>query len=156
MFPRALESDESFFFARGPMEKESGDGSLHSKSGSCPPGGKRVHDRRGGLAAVGQSCYNGDLYEASGRVIQAKVQWGRETMNAMRISAHVDGQHRLSAVVPDSIPPGPVTVVIVRPGDEDDAGEAWMAAVAREWEDELNDARQDIYTLADGAPVNGP
>jgi hypothetical protein len=77
-------------------------------------------------------------------------------MNAVRISGHVDGQHRLSAVVPDSIPPGPVTVLIVRRCDEDDAGEAWMPGVAREWADELSDARQDIYTLSDGAPQNEP
>ena len=77
-------------------------------------------------------------------------------MNAVRISGHVDGQHRLSGVVPDSIPPGPVTVLIVRRSDEDDAGEAWMPGVAREWADELSDARQDIYTLSDGAPQNEP
>ena len=28
--------------------------------------------------------------------------------------------------------------------------------VARQWEDELSDPRQDIYTLADGEPVNEP
>jgi hypothetical protein len=77
-------------------------------------------------------------------------------MNAVRISGNVDGQHRLSAVVPDSIRPGPVTVLIVRRSDEDDAGEAWMPGVAREWADELSDARQDIYTLSDGAPQNEP
>ena len=77
-------------------------------------------------------------------------------MNAVRISGHVDGQHRLSAVVPDSIPPGPVTVLIVGHRDEDDASEAWMSGVAREWADELSDARQDIYTLSDGAPEHEP
>jgi hypothetical protein len=75
-------------------------------------------------------------------------------MNAVRISGHVDSQHQLSAVVPDSIPPGPVTVLVVRRCDEDDAGEAWMAGVASDWADELGDARQDIYTLSDGAPEN--
>lgn len=34
--------------------------------------------------------------------------------------------------------------------------EDWTAAVAREWADELADARQDIYTLADGDPVDAP
>jgi hypothetical protein len=77
-------------------------------------------------------------------------------MNAVRISGHVDGQHRLSAVVPDSIAPGPVTVLIIRDSDQEDAGDAWMAGVAREWADELSDARQDIYTLSDGTPENEP
>ena len=73
-------------------------------------------------------------------------------MNAVRISGQVDVQHRLSAVVPDSIPPGPVTLLIVGRCNEDDTGEEWMSGVAREWADELSDARQDIYTLSDGAP----
>jgi len=77
-------------------------------------------------------------------------------MNAVRLSGHIDGQHRLSAVVPDSIPPGPVTVSIVGRGDEDDAGEAWSSGIAREWADELSDTRQDIYTLSDGVPDRGP
>jgi len=77
-------------------------------------------------------------------------------MNAVRINGHVDVQHRLSALVPDWIPPGPVTVLIVGHCDEDDAGEAWTSGVAREWADELSDTRQDIYTLSDGAPQNEP
>ena len=77
-------------------------------------------------------------------------------MNEVRISGHVDGQHRLSAVVPDSIPPGPVTVLIVGHCDEGDAGTVWMSGVARQWADELSDPRQDIYTLSDGAPEHEP
>lgn len=73
-------------------------------------------------------------------------------MNAVRVSGRVDGQHRLSAVVPDSIPPGPVTLLIVNHGGKDESGDEWMLGVAREWVDELSDARQDIYTLSDGAP----
>ncbi len=77
-------------------------------------------------------------------------------MITVRISGHVDGEHRLSAVVPDSIPPGPVTVLILGHCDEDDAGAGWMAGVARQWADDLSDPRQDIYTLSDGAPQNEP
>jgi hypothetical protein len=77
-------------------------------------------------------------------------------MNAIRITGCVDDKHLLSAEVPDSIPPGPVTVLIVPGSQEDDAGDAWAAAVAREWAEELGDARQDIYTLADGEPVSEP
>jgi hypothetical protein len=38
--------------------------------------------------------------------------------------------------------------------EEDEAGVSWMRGVAAEWLDELADARQDIYTLQDGRPVD--
>jgi hypothetical protein len=74
-------------------------------------------------------------------------------MNTIRLAGQVDDNHRLSAEVPDSVPPGPVTVLIVPAGEEDDAGHAWMTGIAQEWADDLKDPRQDIYTLADGEPV---
>lgn len=73
-------------------------------------------------------------------------------MNAIKLTGQVDDQGRLSAKVPAVIPPGPVTVLIMP--DEDDAGAAWMEGIAREWADELSDERQDIYTPADGQPVD--
>ena len=76
-------------------------------------------------------------------------------MTTIKIVGHVDDQHRLLAEVPSSVAPGPVEVLMVVPsGDEDDAGRAWMAGVEREWESELSDPREDIYTLADGEPVD--
>jgi hypothetical protein len=77
-------------------------------------------------------------------------------MNAFTVNAEVNDQHLLSAQVPDSIPPGPVTIVILSNAGLDDAEQAWMAGLAHEWADDLNDARQDIYTLEDGEPVNAP
>jgi hypothetical protein len=74
-------------------------------------------------------------------------------MNATRITGQVDENRRLSAEVPDSVPPGPVTVLIFPVSHEDDAADAWMTGIAREWADDLNDPRQDIYTLADGEPT---
>ena len=74
-------------------------------------------------------------------------------MNTIRIVGQIDDNHRLSAEVPDSVPPGPVTVLIVPASQEDDAGHAWMTGIAEEWAEDLNDPRQDIYTLADGEPV---
>jgi len=74
-------------------------------------------------------------------------------MKPIRLTGQIDQNHRLSAEVPESVPPGPVTVLIVPRAHEDDAGDAWMAGIAREWADDLADPRQDIYTLADGAPV---
>lgn len=74
-------------------------------------------------------------------------------MNLVKVSGTVDANHQLWARVPATIPPGPVTVVIVPVPQKDDAGGAWAAGVAQEWTDELSDPGQDIYTLADGEPV---
>jgi len=74
-------------------------------------------------------------------------------MTAKKVNGTVVENHQLTAEVPESVPAGPVTVLIVPSSLEDDAGDAWMAGVAREWADDLNDERQDIYTMADGEPV---
>lgn len=75
-------------------------------------------------------------------------------MNALIISGHVDEHHRLSADVPESVHPGPVTIAIVGEAAEDETGDTWMAGVAREGADELSDPRQDIYSLADEESVS--
>jgi hypothetical protein len=77
-------------------------------------------------------------------------------MNTVKVTGEVDQNHQLWARVPATIPPGPVTVLIVPVSQEDEAGEAWTTAIAHEWADELADADQDIYTLADGEPVHEP
>jgi len=74
-------------------------------------------------------------------------------MQTIKLTGQVDEKHQLTAEVPESVPAGPVTLLIVPASQEDDAGATWMAGVAREWADDLNDERQDIYTLADGEPV---
>jgi hypothetical protein len=74
-------------------------------------------------------------------------------MGMHTVRGHVDDDHVLTAKVPNSIPPGPVTVLVAPRSQEDDAGDAWMAGIAHEWADDLGDPRQDIYTLADGEPV---
>ena len=68
-------------------------------------------------------------------------------MRTVKVSGSVNENHQLLALVPVDIPPGPVTVLIVPPSHEDDAGDAWADAIAREWADELSDPRQDIYSL---------
>ena len=74
-------------------------------------------------------------------------------MNSISIHGQVDDQHRLSAVVPESVPPGPVTIWLTT-AHEDDAGAAWMAGIGQQWANDLGDARQDIYTAADGEAVD--
>lgn len=76
-------------------------------------------------------------------------------MDSISIQGHVDDQHRLSAIVPGSVVPGPVTVWIgARTADEDETGAAWMTGIGDQWADELNDPREDLYTLSDGEPVD--
>jgi hypothetical protein len=76
------------------------------------------------------------------------------SMDSIAIQGQVDEQHRLTAVVPGTIPPGPVTVWLATSSDEDEAGANWMAGIGQHWADELGDARQDIYTLSDGEAVD--
>jgi hypothetical protein len=81
-------------------------------------------------------------------------------MKTIELIGQVDEQHRLSAQVPADVPPGPIRLALVVQSDsaaltgEDDAGQEWSSAIAREWADELADERQDIYTLSDGEPVD--
>ena len=76
-------------------------------------------------------------------------------MKAIELTGVIDEQHRLQALVPDALPAGPVRLIVLIP-DEDDTGALWANGVAAEWADELRDARQDIYTMQDGLPLNEP
>ncbi len=75
-------------------------------------------------------------------------------MGTLKIKGHVNEQHELSAQVPDSVPPGPVTILVVPSSPQDEADDGWMAGIAHQWSDDLSDSRQDIYTLDDGDPVD--
>jgi hypothetical protein len=76
-------------------------------------------------------------------------------MRAIELIGDIDEQHRLQANVPDELPAGPVRLIVLLP-DEDSGGIEWARGVAKEWSSELQDPRQDIYTLEDGQPVNAP
>jgi hypothetical protein len=76
--------------------------------------------------------------------------WSR-AMSMIKVVGNVDEDRRLSAQVPASIRPGPVTV-LVPVSEEGDEADAWAAGISQEWADELGDPDQDIYTLADGEP----
>jgi hypothetical protein len=81
-------------------------------------------------------------------------------MKAVELVGDIDERHRLRARVPRELPAGPVRLILLVPDeflpDEDEAGGAWARGVATAWADELQDSRQDLYTLDDGQPVNGP
>lgn len=74
-------------------------------------------------------------------------------MKAIELIGDIDDQHRLRARVPEELPAGPVRLIVLL-SEEDESGAVWTQGVAREWADELSDSRQDIYTLADGQPVD--
>lgn len=76
-------------------------------------------------------------------------------MKAIELVGDIDEEHRLRAQVPAELPAGPVRLIVLLP-DEDDSGVAWAHGVGREWRDDLQDARQDVYTLEDGQAVNAP
>ena len=76
-------------------------------------------------------------------------------MRTIELIGDIDEQHRLQTRVPDELPAGPVRLIVFVP-EEDETGAAWSQGVARAWAEELRDARQDIYTLQDGQPVNAP
>jgi hypothetical protein len=76
-------------------------------------------------------------------------------MKAIELIGDIDAQHRLQAQVPEELPAGPVRLIVLLP-EEDDGGTAWAHGISKEWADELQDPRQDIYTLEDGQPVNAP
>jgi hypothetical protein len=84
-----------------------------------------------------------------------KYSDGNDPMKAIELVGEIDEQHRLQAQVPAELPAGPVRLIVLLP-DEDEAGIAWSAGVAKEWADEMRDSRQDLYTLEDGQPVNAP
>ena len=76
-------------------------------------------------------------------------------MKAIELVGDVDERHRLHADLPHEVPPGQVRLIVLLP-EEDEAGNAWARAVAKEWAEELEDTRQDLYTMEDGQPVDAP
>ena len=81
-------------------------------------------------------------------------------MKALEFVAEVDTQHRLYLELPHT-PAGPVRVLVLVPEPQEPASEAedtvnavWMQAITREWQEELADPREDIYTLEDGDPID--
>jgi hypothetical protein len=66
-------------------------------------------------------------------------------MKAVELIGRVDDQHCLQVQVSESLPPGPVRIIVLIP-EEDEAGIAWLQGIAREWAAELSDPREDVYT----------
>ena len=74
-------------------------------------------------------------------------------MKVVELVGEVDDKHQLQARVPETLAPGRGRIILLIP-EEDKAGIAWTQGITREWEAELNDPREDIYTLEDGTPID--
>ena len=78
-------------------------------------------------------------------------------MKEIKLKGRVDASHRLTAEVPTEVQPGEVDVVLFLSQEQEDVAEgAWAAGIAREWAADWSDPREDIYTITDGEPVDGP
>jgi hypothetical protein len=76
-------------------------------------------------------------------------------VKAIELVGDIDEWHRLHADVPHDLPLGQVRLIVLLP-DEDEAGSRWAQGVAKEWAVEMEDRRQDLYTMEDGQPVDAP
>ena len=76
-------------------------------------------------------------------------------MNAIELIGDIDDQHQLHAQVPKELPTGQVRLIVLLSG-EDEAGLMWAHGIAAEWSAQLQDPREDIYTLDNGRPVDAP
>jgi hypothetical protein len=74
-------------------------------------------------------------------------------MRAIGIVGEIDDDHQIRAQAPRDLPAGPVQLIVVRP-DEDESGAFWPWDVSQAWSDDLGDIRQDLYSLADGQPID--
>lgn len=75
-------------------------------------------------------------------------------MRTIKLTGHVDEQHRLNVEVPADVPPGPVAITLeLEPTEEGESSQFWAQAVSAAWATEWSDPREDIYTLEDGKPV---
>ncbi len=76
-------------------------------------------------------------------------------MKAIELAGEIDDQHRLLASIPEGLPVGPVRLIVLFQ-EEDEAGPVWAQGIAKQWAEELNDPREDLYTLEDGQPLDAP
>lgn len=79
----------------------------------------------------------------------------KSSVKAIALVGNIDERHELRVEVPPELSPGEVRVIVLVP-EEDEAGRRWGRGIAGEWAVELEDHRQDIYTIEDGRPVNAP
>lgn len=69
------------------------------------------------------------------------------------IRGHFDGK----VIVPDEpidLPEHTSLIIRIESATDGDVDSEWTDAIAREWNDELSDSREDIYTLEDGEPIH--
>lgn len=76
-------------------------------------------------------------------------------MNSLELDAHVDEQGRLVLDRPLPLPPGKVRVTVSSShGDDADDDNAFRLLASAVWAGSLADPAEDVYTEADGAPID--
>ena len=74
-------------------------------------------------------------------------------MRAIPVVGEIGEDHKIRAEAPVDLLPGRIQLMVVRP-DEDEAGAFGPWDVSQAWSDDLGDARQDLYSPADGQPID--
>jgi hypothetical protein len=75
-------------------------------------------------------------------------------MKALEFHTLIDSARRLELELPPDTPCGQARVLVLLPEETDAEERSWSALIAQEWAAELSDPREDVYTLADGEPVD--
>ena len=88
-------------------------------------------------------------------VLSNRAVMDKLAMNAIELIGDIDDRHQLHAQVPIELPTGRVRLIVLLAG-EDEAGGMWAHGIAAAWSAELQDPREDIYSLDDGQPVHAP
>ena len=76
-------------------------------------------------------------------------------MKTIELIGHVDEQRHLHVELPADVKPGPVKVTVQAVCEDEEEGD-WRALINQSWAKDWSDPREDIYTLEDGEPVDGP
>jgi hypothetical protein len=100
-----------------------------------------------------ENGFEGSAAGASRGALEFYTAWGgipRYWELAVAVAAD-----QLHAQVPKELPTGQVRLIVLLSG-EDDAGGMWAHGIAAAWSAQVQDPREDMYTLDDGQPVNAP
>jgi hypothetical protein len=76
-------------------------------------------------------------------------------MKSLELDALVDEQGRLLLDAPIPLPPGRVRITVDVSEPDDEPGDAaFRALAAGVWAESLADPGEDLYTIADGVPID--
>jgi hypothetical protein len=91
------------------------------------------------------------LTPARNSLYWGKISQGHTDM--YELITEVGDDRQVQITIPEIIRTKQARIIIL-PFEPEQEPEQWMRALAQEWQDELADERQDIYSLEDGEPVD--